>query len=427
MISCGVINFDNSRVKYITLHGIDVSDDGERVFVSDRGDGKLHIFNANDGSRIQSIKLSDNAMAAGIKYANDKMFITYQALDQVGIIDLNTNNIDIIDINYLPISCISYTSIMDCNMVTGCEWMDMGSMSHCMNSVDVCLGLDEEQCISVDGCDWTMNMCMEYGGMMDMGNNTPHFIVIDTMNHYWFVTTITSGFVGRYSLYTNELIDKIEVGDSPALMVLNEYDKKLYVSRMMPMAGMMTGAISTIIQEIDYTDSNHMVLSKQFELSSPAPHGLAINLDGSEIYTTSNTADWIWKINPSSSDIIGFVMDEMIGNTHDIETQRLKPIQCLSVGDSLLFVTCSAGLWYDPLSGEQDTIPGQVQLWNTHTMSLIDTLQFTWKAKPWHIVQAPVKDLIYLTLAGDNLYLGSSGIVCLSYENNNLEIVWTAH
>ena len=61
MISCGVINFDNSRVKYITLHGIDVSDDGERVFVSDRGDGKLHIFNANDGSRIQSIKLSDNA------------------------------------------------------------------------------------------------------------------------------------------------------------------------------------------------------------------------------------------------------------------------------------------------------------------------------------------------------------------------------
>ena len=193
------------------------------------------------------------------------------------------------------------------------------------------------------------------------------------------------------------------------------------------MAGMMTGAISTIIQEIDYADSNKMVLSQEFESSSPAPHGLAINLNLSEIYTTSNTADWIWKINFTSGDISGTVMDEAIGNTPNIETQRLKPLQCLSVGDTLLFVTCSAGLWYNPSSGEQDTIPGQVQLWNTNTMSLIDTLQFTWKANPWHIVQSPVQNLVYLTLAGDNLYLGSSGVACLSYENNNLEIVWTTH
>ena len=303
----------------------------------------------------------------------------------------------------------------------------MGSMSHCMNAVDACLDLDETQCIEMDGCNWTMNMCMEHDGMMEMGTHTPHFIVIDEINNYWFVTTITSGFIGRYSLDTNELIDKIEVGDSPALMVLNEYNKKLYVSRMMPMAGMMTGAVSTIIQEIDYADSNEMVLSKEFDLSSPTPHGLAINLDGSEIYTTSNTADWIWKINSLSSDITGVVMDEIIGNTPDIETQRLKPLQCLSVEDTLLFVTCSAGLWYNPSSGEQDTISGQVQLWNTKTMSLIDTLQFTWKANPWHIVQSPVQDLVYLTLAGDNLYLGSSGVACLSYENNNLEIVWTTH
>ena len=110
-------------------------------------------------------------------------------------------------------------------------------------------------------------------------NYGPLFVVIDEINRYWFVTTIKSGYVGCYNLDTDELIDTILVGDSPALMVLNEEDKKLYVSRMMPMGmpmgTMMMGAVSTIVQEINYKDSSHMVLSNEFELSSPAPHGLA--------------------------------------------------------------------------------------------------------------------------------------------------------
>ena len=64
--------------------------------------------------------------------------------------------------------------------------------------------------------------------------------------------------------------------------------------------------------------------------------------------------------------------------------------------DSLLFVTCSAGMWYNASTGEQDTISGQVQLWNTNTMSLIDTLQFTWKSKPWHIVKSPNKEQVFV-------------------------------
>ena len=67
--------------------------------------------------------------------------------------------------------------------------------------------------------------------------NEPHFVVVDEINRYWFVTAIKSGYVGIYNLDTDELIDTVLVGDSPALMVLNENDKKLYVSRMMPMGG----------------------------------------------------------------------------------------------------------------------------------------------------------------------------------------------
>ena len=136
----------------------------------------------------------------------DKVYVALQGLDQVGIVNINSEEIDIIDINYTNKSCMDYDSEMDCNMASDCNWMDMGTMSHCMDEEDNCTGLNESQC-DIDGCEWMMNMCMESGGIMDIGNQTPHFIVIDEINKYWFVTNITSGIVGRYDLETNTFID----------------------------------------------------------------------------------------------------------------------------------------------------------------------------------------------------------------------------
>ena len=127
-----------------------------------------------------------------------------------------------------------------------------------------------------------MNMCMESDdGGMNMGNNTPHFIAIDETNGYWFVSTISSGYVGRYSLESNIFIDKVYVDDSPAILTLDETNQKIYCSRMMPMGGMMDGAESTIIQEIDYSGTS-IINSHEFIIPSPAPHGISINTDGSE-------------------------------------------------------------------------------------------------------------------------------------------------
>ena len=69
-------------------------------------------------------------------------------------------------------NCMDYTNEMDCNMSNGCEWM--------------------------------MGMCMESGGGMQMGNNTPHFIAVDELNGYWFVSTIASGYIARFKLITND-------------------------------------------------------------------------------------------------------------------------------------------------------------------------------------------------------------------------------
>jgi len=322
-----------------------------------------------------------------------EVYIGLQMLDQVGIVDSETFeliNVINTDFNEMSMNCMDYSSEMDCNMANGCEWV--------------------------------LDICMESGGMQ-MANNTPHFVAIDEINGYWFVTTIASGYIARFELITNNFIDKIFVGDSPALLTLNKSNKKLYCSRMMPMGNMMPGSESTIIHEIDYSD--HIMTSlNEFEISSPAPHGISINSDGSEVYVASNTADWIYKIIPSSGEIIGVAMDSEINNSPDLETQRLKPIQCLSVSDSLLFVTCSGGQWFDPWTGNQEEIPGEIQLWDSNTMTKLHSYEFNWYSSPWHIINHHIDNKVYVALAGDGIYEQSSGVAALTYDISGLSLDW---
>ena len=97
----------------------------------------------------------------------------------------------------------------------------------------------------------------EFGEGMENTNsdvmNTPHFIALDEINGYWFVTTITSGYVAQFSLLDNQLIDTYFVGDAPALLAVDAVHKKVYCSRMMPMnsmGDMMPGSESTLIQSL---------------------------------------------------------------------------------------------------------------------------------------------------------------------------------
>ena len=64
--------------------------------------------------------------------ANERLYITIQMQDQVGIINTENNQIEtLIETemqNNQNINCIDYTSEMDCNMINNCEWM----MDMCM-------------------------------------------------------------------------------------------------------------------------------------------------------------------------------------------------------------------------------------------------------------------------------------------------------
>lgn len=283
---------------------------------------------------------------------------------------------------------------------------------------------NQADCISSDNCDWMMGVCIE--SMTSNTVNTPHFIVLDEVNGYWFVTTIASGFIAQYSLLDNSFIDSYFVGDAPALLAIDPNNKIIYCSRMMPMNGMndmMLTAESNIIQALNYSSMGlSQSLNQEYIIDSPAPHGLAINDDGTEIYTASNTADWLYKINTQTNEITGVVMDEIINNTPDLTTQRLKPIQCISSGNRL-FVSCSAGTWMDSFSGQSTIIEGKLQMWDSDLMELVDSIDLGEHSSPWHIIKSPVDEIIYVVLGGDNLY-ETEGLASVSYQNDILSVNW---
>jgi WD40 repeat protein len=61
-------------------------------------------------------------------------------------------------------------------------------------------------------------------------------------------------------------------------------------------------------------------------------------------------------------------------------------------------------------------------------MSLIDTYEFDWTSSPWHIINSPVSEKVYVVLSGDQLYEGSAGVVELTYTGLTLSQNWfTSH
>jgi len=284
---------------------------------------------------------------------------------------------------------------------------------------------NENDCVISSGCEWMMGECME---SMLGGLDVPHFVTLDELNGYWFITAIASGFIAQYSLLDNTFIDSYFVGDAPALIAIDPINQVIYCSTvgmmfMDSMNGMMPSLESNTIQVLNYSPIGlSQSINQEYIIDSTAPHGIAINEDGTEIYTASNTADWIYKINTQNGEILGVPMDQNVNNTPDLIMQRLKPIQCLSTGNRL-FISCSAGNWINPSTQEITVIEGKLQMWNSDSMELIDTIDLGEYSSPWHIVKSPLDQIIYVVLGGSDTY-ETEGLASVSYENDNLSINW---
>ena len=128
---------------------------------------------------------------------------------------------DQFNINLNTINCSEIENQMECEM-SGCMWHEMDNgMNHCM--------------------------------MHDMGNGVvqPHDIGVDNANGYWFTTAMMGFQVVMYSADDNELIASYEASSMPALLSVDEINRKLYVSGGMPMNGP-----TNKILELEYNDNS---------------------------------------------------------------------------------------------------------------------------------------------------------------------------
>ena len=327
-------------------------------------------------------------------FSSEKIYVTKQGDDEVAVINLSDGTIDAILIDYSETDCLVILDDEECGNA-GCMWHEMGGGEMCMS-------------------------------MSNSTINGPHFTAIDNTNRYLFVTSMESGWVGRYNLDNHQLIDKEMVGNMPALMVLNTDKEKLYVSSMMSMVASGGGMQSrTDISVIDYSDDFDMVMTNNIETSSPSPHAIAINQNGSEVFVATYEGNWLFKISTSLNSVIDEKPLESFTLDKTDPVRRLKPVQCTLTQDSLLFISCEGGEWNSGAS--TDTIPGQIQMWNTNKMTLENTLQFNEFNRPWHIVSSPISKEVYVVLKGQfnaGLYPDSDGVACISYESGSLQLKW---
>ena len=229
----------------------------------------------------------------------------------------------------------------------------------------------------------------------DNVTDTPHFIILDEENGYWYVTTMQSGWVGQYSLITDELIDTVDVGDYPALLAINPDDEKLYVSRMMMYAD------TYVINEIDYSGNN--LSDRDIPLDSPILHGICIDFVKANIFTVSNTADWLYRVDINGAgDYLSVSMDPS-NNNPEYPNKKFQPIQCIALNDSLIAITCSA-------AGE--AVKGQIQIWNGNDLTFMSSYEFDFGSRPWHLIKSPINEEVFVVLGGTT---GNGGVASLIY------------
>ena len=257
---------------------------------------------------------------------------------------------------------------------------------------------------------------------ISMQMEMPHYIIIDELNGYWFLTTMGASSIGMFSSSTNEMIGApLTLTDSPALFEIDASTKTLYVSRMpnvdLTGGGMMMGSNSFLIDKINY-DSNGMILSQSYDTGHSSPHAISINESADKIVTASLTHDYISKIDILGDTVESVSLDASINDSPSVEMNRLKPLEIVQ-RNGFAFISCMGG--YSSTTDED--LKGQVQMWDVDSMTMLSKLEFETNSNPWHIAHHPNQDILYVALSGyQDGSLGESNVVKLSYQNNELSV-----
>jgi len=213
----------------------------------------------------------------------------------------------------------------------------------------------------------------------------PHYVVIDEIHRTWYVTLISSGYVCKFNLDTDELMDSVFVGNQPALMDIDRENQILYVSRFMPMPSMgMEGSESQLVHKINAAT---MTILGIVDVGASSPHGIALSSDGSTLWVASNEASHFFAIETTrfgESDYQpqNFRLGSDVPYNYEINDNTYNALELvLSQDGSELFVSCSG--------------TGQVRIFDT---SNGDSLKYySTGMMPWHIAVSNDDKYLYTT------------------------------
>jgi len=243
-------------------------------------------------------------------------------------------------------------------------------------------GTDKVAVVDVDNRVLLKEVSVDMSDIIDM----PHFVVIDETHGYWYVTLISSGYVLKFDLKTDEMVDSVFIGNQPALMALDEERQLLYVSRFMPQGG-MTATSSREIHQIDCTT---MTIRGTVDVGASSPHGIALAPGGGTVWVSSNQASHFFRIDTSgfgqsNYQPEAFKIDQNVPADYTINDAMYNPLQViLDPAGNTLFVTCSR--------------TGEVRAFDTNTGTLLAT--YTVGNTPWHLAIDPMGDWLYVANRG---------------------------
>ena len=246
--------------------------------------------------------------------------------------------------------------------------------------------------VALQGSDKIAVIDIERGELIDEVNvdfiNTgdrPHYIVIDEIHRRWYVTLISSGYVCKFDLDTDQLLDSVFVGNQPALMDIDRERQILYVSRFMPMPSMnMNGTSSQLIHKIN---AQSMEVIDVEDIGASSPHGIALSKDGSTLWVASNEASHFFKIptstfGPSNYQAQNFQLGFDVPVNYEIKDNIYNALEIiLNNDDSQLFVSCSG--------------KGEVRVFDTANGDSVN--YFPTGSMPWHMAISKDDRYLYTT------------------------------
>jgi YVTN family beta-propeller protein len=214
-------------------------------------------------------------------------------------------------------------------------------------------------------------------GLINVGaedvQDVPHNVHVDAQGRYFYVSLINSARLLQFDAATDQLLNEVTVGQSPANPVTSPDGETVYVTNWNP--------DNPTLHVLDAE-----TLSERYVLRFPdsigeLPHGLLVTGDGGTLYTTHEGAGSVFKIE------LGETAEEAVLTYIPLgePASLLRPLQVLlDAEERFLYVTCNGS--------------GEVRVVDTESQEMIEVLPIG--GRPW---------LEALTPDGRYIYVGNWG------------------